>query len=964
MKRDDKTLGEAPEIKTRHNLFPIVALGASAGGLEAIKEFFSAVPPKSGAAYVVITHLASDHVSMLAGLIQKFTVLPVFTIEEGVHVVPDSVYVIPPGKNAAISDGVLHLVKQTEPHFKNCPIDYFFRTLACDRGKNAVGVILSGTGSDGSLGAREIKLKGGIVAAQDPLSAKFDGMPTGAVNTGLVDIIADPQNIPEKIIVWLNCSEPHIEGTNRELQELFSLIRLKTGLDFSSYKLNTLGRRIEKQMNLYSLQTLGHYIHYIHDNPDEIDILVRGFLIGVTKFFRDHEVFSVLKKEVMPAVFSDKQPDYCIRVWVPGCSSGEEVYSIAILIHEYMAEHNQWHEIKIFGTDIDKNALATARAGRYSSAIEQDITPERLRQFFTREVAGYKVKKEIRSMVIFGEQNLTKDPPFTRVDMISCRNLMIYLNIKLQRRILPVFHYSLRANGVLVLGMSESIGQYSSLFELMNRKVKIFRRKNATPIKQAVMHCPVSSTEASNFRSGEDRSMMSRRPEITLAFSNYLFSRYVPACILVNQDGYILNTHGNLRPYVKSASAEEGVNVADIFVQGIGNILKSAISTSGSKKKTVHFHGLPLKNSADSETVDLEIVFLTVPDALTGLILIIFYGKHTADADSKKNLKKTANNEKDAEIARLENELRYTRENLQASIEELESSNEELQSMNEELQSTNEEIETSKEELNSLNEELVVTNTELQARIDQLATVHDDMANLFNSTEVATLFLDNNLCIKRFTPRTQEFIHLIPSDVGRSISNFSTSIKYDHLIEDAEEVLRTLNKKTFEVQSKTNRWLVVRILPYRTISNIIDGVIITLSDITEQKRAEQKLVHLNFDLENSLIASGKIFDAIMMPVLVLNESLCITYANRAFYRKFSMLPSDVLNMHVSETGLFSKINFEELLEMDHPAKKSFEQRETTEEFTVNEFHRIKINITKIYKSDNSLDIIMLTLEPL
>lgn len=847
---------KTPLARVKKDNFPVVAVGASAGGLEAFELFFSQIQEKTGMAYVVITHLDRDHISVMAELIKKYTPMKVLTIVDGVRIIPNTIYVIPPRKNVDIKDGMLSLVEQSEPHYSNLPINFFFRSLALDRAENAVAIILSGAGTDGSLGARDIKLCGGVVMAQDPLTAKFDSMPTSVINAGFVDFILSPEQMSAQLVKWSHYGDEKDGKISLELQHVFSIIHSRTGYDFSSYKLNTICRRIEKQMYIHRLKTLADYVMLLRQDPEEVDTLFRGLLIGVTRFFRDQEVFDVLKRDILPTILQNKPLDYCIRVWVPGCSTGEEVYSIAITIAEYMKKTKNHYYVQIFGTDIDRRALTVARNGNYADSIMHDVSEEQLKRFFIKEKNSYKIKKEIRSMVVFGEQNLIKDPPFTKVDIISCRNLLIYLTVKLQKKVLPIFHYSLKPKGMLLLGMSESIAGFTDLFELSNRKFKFFERKDAITSRRTILSFPdLSHNDEMTFGASKNTVLIAEKSE------------------------------GDKPP--KKYSSDELYSGSEEKIMGI------------KKKKT---------------------------------------------------------------IATLERELSYTKENLQATIEELESSNEELQSVNEELQSTNEEIETSKEELQSLNEELVIMNTELQNRIDQLATVHDDMTNLFNSTEIATFFLDNHLCIKRFTPKAQEFIHLIPTDIGRSISHFSTTIKYENLMDDAKEVLRTLNQKMVEVQNKSNRWFLVRILPYRTIANMIDGVIITLTDITEHKEAQMRFNKLNEALSNALTCQKNIIDTVMVPLLVIAIDLKVISANRAFYKIFRLLPEDVIGKFIHTISGLNMPELREFLEQDFPENNLFEGFEIEKLSSKNEHKKIIINARKIYNNECGADVILVAME--
>jgi two-component system CheB/CheR fusion protein len=803
-----------------------------------------------------------------------------------------------------------------------------------------------------------------MVIAQDPATAKFDGMPASVIDTGFVDFIMSPDQIPEQLIKWLRNNHQKEDIVSSDLQHIFTIIRAKTGYDFSSYKLNTISRRIEKQMHIHRVKTLSDYILLLRRDPEEVTNLFKGLLIGVTRFFRDTEAFDVLKKDIIPKILKKKPLDYCIRVWVPGCSTGEEVYSIAITIAEYMEEIKHHYYVQIFGTDIDSNALAVARTGVYSDVIEHDVSTDRLKRFFTKEKNKYKIKKEIRSMVVFGEQNIIKDPPFTKVDMISCRNLLIYLNVKLQKIILPMFHYSLNPQGVLFLGMSESIAGYADLYELVNRKVKFFERKDSSGSKRAILRSVGAfCNEDVELHSRDKKMLKDESTEVNLALKKLLLDKFVSPCLLINKKGAVLYAHGKINQYIKSFPLQESLTIYEMVDHRLKSVLKSTIQSAITKKQEVLFRDIAVSHEHNAHTINLRVTPLTEFRLLSDLILISFEEALTLDhAEIVRTLKNTTTTKKNKIIADLETELSETKENLQATIEELESSNEELQSVNEELQSTNEEIETSKEELQSLNEELMIMNTELQNRIDQLATVHDDMTNLFNSTEIATFFLDNNLCIKRFTPKAQDFIHLIPTDIGRSIRHFATEIKYEKLTEDAEEVLRTLNQKSVEVQNKSDRWFLLRILPYRTISNMIDGVVITLTDITAHKDAEKKLSELNDALENALVCSKNLLDTVMVPLLVLTTDLKIISANRAFYKNFHFLPEEVIGKLIYTITELSLPELQALLEQNFPDDNAFEGFEIEKVFPKIGMKKISINARKIFNNEYGTNVILLAMD--
>jgi two-component system CheB/CheR fusion protein len=882
-------------IEAPNSSFPIVGIGSSAGGLEAIEQILLHLPANLGMAYVLVSHFAPTQKSLMAEILKKYTTMPVYTITNATSVRPDTIYVIPPDKNVFIQDDLLFLVEQEIPHHINLPIDIFLKSLATDKNKNAVAIILSGTGSDGSSAVRDIKEKGGLVIAEDPLSAKYDNMPRSAISTNCVDFVLSAKNIPEQLIKWLNAKEEKDDELSPELQQIFILLRARTGHDFSSYKLNTINRRIERQMYTHNISTLAEYVRFLRLHPIEVENLFKDLLIGVTSFFRDPETFEFLKTAIFPKILENKPQDYSIRIWVPACSSGEEVYSIAIALCECMDEIKCYRNVQIFGTDIDLAALEVARSGCYSEAISSNVNSERLERFFVKQKNGYKIKKQIRQMIVFGAQNIVKDPPFTKLDFISCRNLLIYLNAQLQKKIFPLFHYSLKSKGILFLGMSEAVSGYVNLFQLIAKKWKIFERKDGDTATNALLNFPTTMPSRYDFTTvfrEPDTIDEKNTLKIIHAIRDYLFDQYVPPCVVVNKTGQIFYAHGKLEQCLSLASITNQSNIFEVAQEAIKIVLTPVLHKAVTQKVEVIYNGIHLKNLSGLLNINLIVRPLGNIEALHGMFLVIFESVvESKELFVEEDISTSTINKK---ILSLELELRNTKENLQATIEEVESSNEELQSTNEELQSTNEEIETSKEELQSLNEELVVVNTELQTRIDELASVNDDMTNLFNSTEIAAFFLDNQLRVKRFTPKAQELINLIQSDIGRSINHFSTNLRYDKLFDDAEEVLKTLIQKSIEVQSKNDQWYLIRILPYRTLLNLIGGVIITFTDISKHKDEEKKLLQLDIALQDSLACSDSIFNAVFEVLLILDMNFQIISANRSFYKTFRLMPEEVI----------------------------------------------------------------------
>lgn len=952
--------------KSEKKYLPIVGIGASAGGLEALEQFFMFMPANTGISIVIITHLDRTHASIMPELIKKYTKMPVFSIKEGMKAEPNTVYVIPPNANIQVKNNILHLSKQEKSHHENLPINYFFESLAQEKKEHAIGIILSGSGSDGTLGLKAIKSEGGIAIVQDPLTAKYDGMPQSAVNSGLVDYVVPVEKIPDQIIACLRHDGSQEKKISPELQEIFMILKAHTGHDFSSYKFNTLYRRIEKQMYVHHINKTSDYVKFLRTHPQEINTLFKDILIGVTRFFRDKEAFEILKRNVLAKLFKNKPDDYCIRVWIPGCSSGEEVYSIAIIIRECFDEMKRYYTVQIFGTDIDLIALEIARAGVYSDAIANEIEPERLKRFFIKEKKLYRVKKEIREMVVFGVQNIIKDPPFTKLDLICCRNLLIYFNPQLQKRLLPIFHYSLKPKGILFLGTSEAIVGYDEFFRLIFKKWKIFERKeNISYIYSGYNFSNFPRISDAGHVGVPDLNRSGERMEIDVAIRSFLINNYVPSCALINKKGDIIYSHGKVNRYFDLDEKKRPINLFDIVPSKIKNKLSVAIRKAIAQHKTIRYQKfLPEKTKNVSFNITLKISPVLEPNAMRGLVFIVF--EESAGSKFKASLKEKYGTpaKMSKRIIKLEEELQFTKEDLQSTIEELQSSNEELQSTNEELQSTNEEIETSKEELQSLNEELVTVNTELQNKIDQLASINDDMSNLFNSTEIAAIFLDSKLCIKLFTPKTQDVIHIIKSDIGRPLQHLAMNIKYENLIADAQEVLKSLQPKQIETIDKNKNYYLIRILPYRTLSNVIDGVIIIFDDITQHKLSESKLSELNTALNDSVIYTKSILDAISQPMLVLSENFRVILANRSYYHFFQTQPENTLNQSFYSLGK-QQWNIPDLrtkLEAVTKTDAAHNKFVTEQDFPVIGHKKLMLNAFRIFRDELETNTILLIME--
>ena len=835
--------------------FPVVGIGASAGGLEALEQFLEHVPERSGMAFVIVQHLDPTHKGIMPELLQRTTGMKVIQVHDRTKVQPDCVYVIPPNKDMSILHGVLHLLAPVAPRGLRLPIDFFFRSLAQDQNERSIGVILSGMGSDGTLGLCAIKEKAGVVLVQEPATAKFDGMPRSAIDAGLADIVAPLDELPGKILAYLQRA-PLIERpetaledkTQNALEKAVILLRSRTGNDFSLYKRNTLQRRIERRMGIHQISKLSAYVRYLQENPQELDLLFKELLIGVTNFFRDTAAWEQLCQDAIPALLANRPPGHALRAWVAGCSTGEEAYSLAIALKEAEEEikPRKKFTIQIFATDLDQDAIDKARQGFFLENIAADVSEERLRRFFTKEDRGYRVRKEIREMVIFAPQNIILDPPFTKLDILSCRNLLIYLTAEVQKKLLPMFHYSLNPDGILFLGSAETIGEHTDFFAPLQGKSRLFRRSESiVRHEQIVFPSSFSNDSPSTMR--EALPMPKSPVSLQSVADQMVLQRYAPPAVLTNDKGDICYVSGRTGKYLEPAAGKANWNIFAMAREGLRYELGDAFQKALRKKEIVALHGLSVGTNGGTQHVDVTVQQLNEPGPLHGLVMIVFTDV-TAPVAAQATGRAPKPPVRSARIADLEQELqrirgdaRATHEEMQTSQEELRSANEELQSTNQELQSTNEELMTSKEEMQSMNEELQTVNTELQTKADEHSLANNDMKNLLDSTNIATLFLDKDLNVRRFTPQATKIIKLIPGDAGRPISDLASDLRYPELADDARMVLRKLAAVEKPVSTRDGRWFTVRIMPYRTMDDRIDGVVITFANITVSKTLEAKL---------------------------------------------------------------------------------------------------------------------------
>ncbi len=862
--------------------FPIVGIGASAGGLAAFEAFFSGMPADTepGMAFVLVQHLAPDHKSILTDLIRRYTRMQVFEVEDGMEVQINCAYIIPPNRDMAFLNGTLQLLEPAAPRGQRLPIDFFFRSLAQDQCGRAIGVVLSGTGRDGTLGVRAIKGEGGMIMAQNPESTEYDGMPRSAIGTGMVDYELPPAEMPAQLIAYVthafgNPPRPAVPApkTENALKKIFVLLRAQTGHDFSQYKPSTIGRRIERRMAVHQVDSMDGYVKFIQQTPAEVEALFRDMLIGVTNFFRDPEAFRALEEQVIPKLFAGKSADATIRIWAPGCSTGEEAYSLAILLAERQQALKKSFKVQVFATDIDSRAIAVARSGSYPASIAADLTPERLARFFSTEPGDstLRINKSIRDMLVFSEQNVIKDPPFSKLDLISCRNLLIYLDGGLQKKIIPLFHYALNPGGYLFLGTSETVSEFGDLFATLERKQKIYQRKEdflgAQRAGLGRFLPPMTAVAAAQRRTDEKTGYPRELPLRELA-EQALLTQVVQAAVLVNAQGDILYLHGRTGMYLEpSPGTRESYNILKMSREGLRRDLTTALHKAVRSRETVCCPGLEVKTNGDFTTVNLVVRPVAVAPSASPeppLYLVILEqatqpvsGEQAVGSDQKAAAGKQAGQKTlkpsgvdvDARVAELKQELQAKEEYLQTANEELEtsneelkSSNEEMQSVNEELQSTNEELETSKEELQSVNEELATVNSELQTKVVDLSRANNDMNNLLAGTGITTVFVDHQLRLLRFTPTATQIINLIQSDIGRPVGHIVSNLPgYGTLTTDIKAVLDTLIPREAEVQTAEGRWYTMHILPYRTMDNVIEGAVLTFTDITAAKKSLEAL---------------------------------------------------------------------------------------------------------------------------
>ncbi|WP_457268775.1 CheR family methyltransferase [Pedobacter sp. UYEF25] len=914
MKNQETTLpdkiridGESHSVDSEQDLFPIIGIGGATGALTALELFFKHMPTKSGMAFVLIIHQDLDDKQNYKECIESFSSIPVKFIEDGMKVAENTIFVAPKNMDVGMHDGFLLLFRASRKKGANMCVDHFFQSLAEDRWNLAVGIVLSGFGADGETGIRMIKEKLGMAMVQEPENAQYPGMPSAAIGTQMADYVLLPEEMPTRLIQYLNhplLNNSADDGTNAyksnlvHIQKILMLLRSHTGHDFALYKKNTISRRIERRVAFQQLPDYEHYVNFLRENPTEIDVLFNDLLIGVTKFFRDKQAFDALKEHLY-TLLSSKNQQEPIRIWVAGCSTGEEAYSIAILITEYLdtLPGKRKPKAQIFATDLDARAIDVARAGSYFSNIASELTPQQIERFFVKFTSGYVVKKEIREMIVFAQHNLIKDAPFTRLDLICCRNLLIYLTIELQKKIIPIFHYSLNVDGLLFLGPAESVGGFLNVFNTVDSKWKIFERKEGISSLGKLLDFPFNIANQNKLAKIGLSTKINAKSPVAEHFNKILLDHYTPPSLLVNDRGDILYVNGDTGNFIQVHPGEAVMNINRMakgeLKYAIGNALHQAFTTH----TKIEVAGINVKDTDKPFIASFSVEYLIDP-ALSGLLLITFYKKPAAKPATKR-----ANNRNQATnsaVEELEKELIYTKqqlhttiEQMETSLEELKSTNEELQSTNEEHQSTNEEALTTKEEMQSLNEELMTINLQYQSKGQELTQLNNDMKNLLDNIEIGTIFLDNDLNILRFTPQVTKLFNVISSDLGRSITHIVSNFEYPSIDLAIKGVIATLVGKELEVKTKNNDWYNLRMMPYRTLDNFISGAVLTFTQITPLKSMSAQI--------NGLVSyTQNLIDEFSEATVVLDGEKKILVCNSSFLHLFHFTKAETSELSFLE----------------------------------------------------------------
>ncbi len=924
MKKLIKRNNSSPIKKVNENNEPlaIVGIGASAGGIEAFSTFLKNLPDNTGMAYIFIQHLQPQHESKLSEIFSKFTTMTVVQVKDKMPVKRNQIYIIPPDKYLTIKDRKLLLSQRKKTDGVYLPVDYFFQSLAKEGKNKTIGIILSGTASDGTLGLKAIKAEGGLTFAQDDKSAKYAGMPNSAVDSGNVDIVLPPEALAKELIrignhPYIAFSSPQKDKEIDPEEEdsfpkIFRKLRNATGVDFSHYKISTVKRRISRRMVVNKIEKIEEYAELIKKDNNEVHELYHDLLINVTNFFRDPEVFNALRKKVYPEITKKINASNPVRIWIPGCSTGEEVYSIAISLLEYLEMKSLNFNIQIFATDISEPAIEKARIGYYPGSLTKDIPKELLRKYFINVNGGHQISKVIRDLCVFARQDIAKDPPFSRIDLISCRNLLIYLSPELQKKIIPVFHYALNPNSFLLLGTSESIGTFADLFLLVDNKFKIYEKKQVGNHIDYSFNFEGNTLEKNKIQPTVD---MTNNFNIQREADKIILNRFSPPGVLINNNLDIVQIRGKINQYIEPTQGEASLNIFKMMKEALNLELHTAIHKAkkshtantiedismdiNGKRKKIDIEVIPIRYSANAQDIFYLILFKEKNSSVVEKIDISEIKGRKSTQDKNNNQKA---NDRDIKIEKLKEELSFSKEHLQSIVEEREAANEELrsaleelQSSNEELQSTNEEMETTKEELQSTNEELITVNDELESRNNELNGINNDLNNLLSSVNIPIIMLGRDLKIRRYTPRAEKIWNLISGDIGRPIGNISPNIQVDNLKEKIIDVIDHLEPKELEVKDNDDNWFSMKIRPYRTLDNKIDGVVISLIDVGTMKKSYEDA------LEGKKFAEA-VFNTVREPLIILRSDLTVKEANKSFYLKFELMKDEVISKSIYNIG--------------------------------------------------------------
>jgi two-component system CheB/CheR fusion protein len=964
--------------RTDSKPFPVVGIGASAGGFEAFTELLRFLPNDTGMAFVLIQHLDPKHKSKLTDLLAHNSKIPVAEATDKVEVEPNHVYVIPENTTMMIESGRLRLTPRKPNESPPMPIDQFLRSLAKNQQERAIGVVLSGTGSDGTLGMKAIKGEGGITFSQDEHTAKYFGMPASAIGSGAVDFVLSPPEIARELgqiakhpyvgpprrqqSKGAGGSSADLERLLRENPEelfiLFSLLRARTGVDFSLYKQSTLKRRVIRRMIVHKIDTLQNYLSLVQSNAAEVDALFNDLLINVTSFFRDPIAFQILKKKIFPRVLRQHEDDSPLRFWVCGCATGEEAYSLAIAVVEFCEQNCPRRQAQIFATDVSEASIEKARAGIYPENIKQDIPTERLRRFFAKANGAFQVHKSIRDMCIFARQNLVVDPPFSNLDLVSCRNVLIYFGPALQQRIIPMFHYSLRPAGFLLLGSSETIGASTDYFNLLDKKHKIYlKRANSVRPGFEFGH---KSAELEHRERGGSRTREapeSKLPDLHQQVDRILLRNFSPGGVVVNSKLEVVHFRGRTGDYLEHAPGNASLNLLKMVRESLALALRGALNKAMRQDTPVRQTGLELRHDRKVREIGIEVVPFRLGLMQERFFLVVFKEPGSLVVPESSEQPRTSGAKTNAdkrEIGNLRQELVATKESLQSIIEEqeatneeLQSANEEIQSSNEELQSTNEELETAKEELQSTNEELSTLNEELQNRNAELSQLNNDLINLLASVNVAIIMLGNDLTIRRFTPMAERIFNLIPADVGRRLSDLSRALLVPDLDTSVQEVIEHLLPIEREAQDRHGHWYLLRIRPYRTRENKIDGAVILLIDIDEMRRAVDVLM-----------------GATNQPLLILEPDSKVRKANQAFCGFFGVSPEEVTerSLYEAANGQWNLPELKAMLEQVTSANKPTQSVEIQATFPKAGWRKLRVTARRFFRESRGMQLLLLGFE--